>query len=227
LDRDGTTIGSAEQAIDDLQRASASVTAIAAFGKRTAATFHVAGRNIVEHQGAVLQMLSGQRCLNGGLALQPPVERCGKLVLIDVAETEYRSQARRGGGGGEGAGGGELRRGIKEAADDHRQDEVAAPVAVRAEDAVEADLTCRAKGSGDMAMRQRAGDGEGLAVRGDDGAAFEDAAQAFDMGRGPVGEIAEGALPDLAVFTVALAQQDGGGRVPVGDGFDIHGGIWA
>ena len=60
---------------------------------------------------------------------------------------------------------------------------------------------------------------------GDDGAAFEHAAQAFDVGGGPVGEVAEGALTDLAVLAIALAQQDGRGRVPVGDGFDIHGGI--
>ena len=32
---------------------------------------------------------------------------------------------------------------------------------------------------------------------------------------------------DFAVLTVALAQQDGRRRVPVGNGFDIHGGIRA
>src|SRR6187551_1856445 len=44
------------------------------------------------------------------------------------------------------------------------------------------------------------------------------------MGLGPVGQIADGAFTNLAVLTVALAQEDRGGRVPVGDGFDIHGG---
>src|SRR5690242_1555321 len=47
------------------------------------------------------------------------------------------------------------------------------------------------------------------------------------MGLGPVGQVAEGPFTDLAVLTIALAQQDRGGRVPVGDGFDIHGGVWA
>ena len=155
-------------------------------------------------------MPPGQCRLDGGLALQQPVECCVKLVLIDFAETEHRSQARRGRCGREGAGGGELRGGIEDAPDDHGQHEVAAAVAVRAEDAVEADLVRRAEGGGDVAMRQRTGDGEGLAVRRDDGAAFEDAAQALDMRRGPIGEVAEGALPDLAVLAVALAQQDGG-----------------
>ena len=58
---------------------------------------------------------------------------------------------------------------------------------------------------------------------GNDGAALEHAAQAFDVGGGPVGEVAQRAFADLALVAVALAQQDGGRRVPVRDGFDIHG----
>jgi hypothetical protein len=55
------------------------------------------------------------------------------------------------------------------------------------------------------------------------GRLFEHAAQALDMGGGPVGEVAEGAFADLPVLAVALAQEDGGGRVAVRDGVDIHG----
>jgi hypothetical protein len=73
-----------------------------------------------------------------------------------------------------------------------------------------------------MAVRQAASDGEGILLSGDDGAALEHAAQAFDMGRGPAGEVAQRAFADLARVAKALAQQDGGGRVPVRDGFDIH-----
>ena len=124
-------------------------------------------------------------------------------------------------------GGGELGAGIEDAADQQGQDEVAAAIAVRAEDPIEADLARCAERRGDMTMRQRADDGEGILLRGDDGAAFEHAAQAVDVRGRPVGEVAEGALPDLAVLAVALAQQDGRGRVPIGDGFDIHGGISA
>jgi hypothetical protein len=57
------------------------------------------------------------------------------------------------------------------------------------------------------------------------GACFEHAAQALDMGGGPVREIAQGAFTDLAVLAEGLAQQHGGGRVAVRDGFDIHGPI--
>src|SRR5207302_724407 len=45
-----------------------------------------------------------------------------------------------------------------------------------------------------------ADDGEGVAPGGDDGAPFEHAAQPFYVGGGPVGEIAEGALTNLAAF---------------------------
>ena len=36
------------------------------------------------------------------------------------------------------------------------------------------------------------------------------------MRLGPIGEIEEGPLPDLAAFAVAFAQQDGGGEFRLG-----------
>src|SRR5208283_5053408 len=111
---------------------------------------------------------------------------------------------------------------VEDAADQQREDEVTATIAVGAEDAVETDLACGTERGGDMAVGKAAGDGEGVPLGGDDGAALEHAAQAFDVGGGPVGEIVQSAFADLAVAAVALAQEDGGGRVPVRDGFDIH-----
>jgi hypothetical protein len=43
------------------------------------------------------------------------------------------------------------------------------------------------------------------------------------MGCRPVGEVAEVAFTESAVLAVSLAQEDGGRRVPVRDGFDMHG----
>jgi hypothetical protein len=63
--------------------------------------------------------------------------------------------------------------GIEDAADHQGQDEVAAAVAVRAEQPIEADLARGAEGRVDMTMRQRADDGNGIPVLGNDGAAFE------------------------------------------------------
>ena len=147
---------------------------------------------------------------------------CVEFVLIDLTEAEQFAEARRGGGGRQRAGGGEFGGRVEDPTDQQGEDEIAATIAAGAEDTVEADLAGGAERGGDVAMWQAADDGEGVTLGGDDGAAFEHAAQAFDMGRGPVGEIAEGALTNLAAFAVALAQQDGGWRVPVWDGFDIH-----
>ena len=61
----------------------------------------------------------------------------------------------------------------------------------------------------------------------DEDVPFEHAAQTFDVGARLVGEVAQGALTDLANLAVALAQEDGGRRVPVGNGLDIHGGVRA
>jgi hypothetical protein len=71
-------------------------------------------------------------------------------------------------------------------------------------------------------MGQAAGDGEGILLGWDDGAPLEHAAQTFNMGRRPVGEVAERTFADLALVAVTLAQEDGGWRVPVRDGFDVH-----
>jgi len=43
------------------------------------------------------------------------------------------------------------------------------------------------------------------------------------MGGRPVRKIAQGAFPDATVLAVALAQKDRGRRIPVGNGFDVHG----
>jgi len=72
-------------------------------------------------------------------------------------------------------------------------------------------------------MRKRVGHSDGVTIRRDDGAAFEHAAQALNVRPGPVREIAQGSLPDLAVLAVTFAQEDGWGRLAVGDGFDVHG----
>ena len=168
-------------------------------------------------------MAPGQRGLDGRLALQQPVQRGVEFVVVDRTEAEHFAEAGSGGGRRQRSCGGQLRCRFENAADEQGEDEVAAAIAVGAEDAVEADLACRAKGGGDVAVRQRAGDGEGVVPGGDDSAASQHTAQAFDMGRGPVGEVAEGALTDPALLAVRLTQQDGRRRVPVRDGFDIHG----
>src|SRR3954471_2382026 len=222
LDGNRTAVRGAEQAVDDLQAALLAVPAVSAFGQRTAASLQVARRDVVEHQRAILQMAPGQRGLDGRLARQQPVE-CGvEFIVIDCAETERFAQAGGRRGRRERPGGGELGDGIEDAPDQQGEDEVAVAVAVGAEDAVKADLARRAEGGGDMAMRQAAGDGDGVVLGRNDRAALEHATQALDVSGRPVGEVAQRAFAHLAALAIALAQQDGGRRVPVRDGFDIH-----
>jgi hypothetical protein len=82
-----------------------------------------------------------------------------------------------------------------------------------------------AKGSedrGDMAMGQRADDLEGL-VTGDQIFPLENATQEVDLSGGPRGEIGEGSFIDLGSDTDRFAEEDGGRRVAIGDGLDVHG----
>ena len=124
-------------------------------------------------------------------------------------------------------GGGELGCRVEDATDQEGEDKIAAAIAAGAKNTVEADVARGAESGHDMAVRQAADDGEGITLGGNDRAAFEDAAQTLDVGCGPVGKIAQCALTHLAAFAVALAQQDRGGRVPIRNGFDVHGEAWA
>jgi len=80
------------------------------------------------------------------------------------------------------------------------------------------------EGSGDMAMRTRAEDLKGL-LAGDQIFSLQDAAQEIDLRGGPRGEIGEGAFVDLGAYADGFAEEDGRGRVAVGDGLNIHGSI--
>jgi hypothetical protein len=80
-----------------------------------------------------------------------------------------------------------------------------------------------AEDGGDVAVRARADDVEGLRQRGTEGGgAFQDGAKGIDLGGGPVGEIGYGAVVDFAVFAKALAEEDGGWGVAIGDDGNVH-----
>ena len=168
-------------------------------------------------------MVFGQCCLDRRLADGEPVESGVELVLIDHAEAELLAQAGAGGVRRQRAGGGELGAGIQQAADHQSQDQIATAVAIWAQQAIEADLARGAERGGDMPMRQRADDGDRLLVAGNDGAALEQHPEAGDPVLRPVRKVQQGALLDLAAFTVAFAQQDGRGRAAIGHRFDVHG----
>ena len=72
-------------------------------------------------------------------------------------------------------------------------------------------------------MRAGSDDVEGLRQSGaEGGGALQDGAQGIDFGWGPVGEIGDGAVVDLAVLAEALAEEDSGRGVAVGNDGDVH-----
>ncbi|MGH7071960.1 MAG: hypothetical protein ACREFO_18395 [Acetobacteraceae bacterium] len=82
---------------------------------------------------------------------------------------------------GETSGRRQLRTRFEDPRHDQSEDEIAAAAALRAEEPVEADLARAAEGGSDVAVRQGAGDGEGVALGGNDAAAPQHTAQAFDI----------------------------------------------
>jgi hypothetical protein len=76
---------------------------------------------------------------------------------------------------------------------------------------------------GDVAVRQRARDGQGLLRPFHSETALEQGAQALDQMLGPVGEIGHGALFDLAALAAAFPQQHGGRRLAIGDRLEVSG----
>jgi hypothetical protein len=92
------------------------------------------------------------------------------------------------------------------------------------EQIVQAEMAKGAEGGGDMAMGKRTEDLKGL-LAGDQVLTLQDAAQEIDLRRWPGGEIGESAFVDLGADADGFAEEDGRGRVAVGDGLDIHGSI--
>jgi hypothetical protein len=108
LDGNRASVRGAEQTVDDLQHALLAITVVATFGQRTAASLYVARRDVVEHlrirvttrhrvrmrdEHAVLEVALGQCGLDGGLALQQPVQRGIEFGVIDAAEPEHFAEA--------------------------------------------------------------------------------------------------------------------------------------
>ena len=87
---------------------------------------------------------------------------------------------------------------------------------------IETDLPGGGERRHDMAVRERAADFKAPLAGRHQPVATQHGPQRLDLLGWPVGEIGQGTVQDLAVLAIALAQKDGGGRAPVGDGGDIR-----
>ena len=99
---------------------------------------------------------------------------------------------------------------IEDAADDEGKHEIMTAVALGTDQLIEADPPGGSEGGGDVAVRQRAINADRLLGSGDDGAAFQQATQAFDVLLRPGREVAKCPLSNFAVLAIAFAKRDGG-----------------
>jgi hypothetical protein len=146
-----------------------------------------------------------------------------ELGFLDgIVPTEDRNQ--RGGGGlwMESASGGEFGAWCEDASDDHGDGQISLGALGAGEDRFQAKAAQSAESGGDMAVGSRALNLE--SVRGgDEGIAFEDAAEGVDLTGGPSRKVGESAFDDLTAVTRGLAEEDGGRGVAVRNGLHVHG----
>ena len=122
--------------------------------------------------------------------------------------------------------GGELGARFDHARDNQGQDHGAQRGGGAGEQFLDPAAARRAQHRGHMTVRQRALDDQGGLI-GAHRLVPEHPPQGLDARRGPVGEVGQGALLDLAALTPALTQQNGGARVAVGNNFHVHGNYYS
>ena len=132
-------------------------------------------------------------------------------MLIDIAEAEEFSQGGDGGFGGEGACGGEFGAGVDDAGDDEGDGEIAVPAGGAGDEGVEPESPEGSEDGGDVPVGEAAAAGEGF-VGGDEGFAFEDAAECFDGVIGEFGEVGE-----VRFFTLRPSRKDSRRRTAGGE----------
>jgi len=107
---------------------------------------------------------------------------------------------------------------------DHGHDETAIESRLGGKEGVKAKVSHGTQDGFNGPMRQRLFNAEQSAGRGK-GLILEQSSEGLDLMVGPMGEIGQGAFDDLVALPCALSQQNGGPRVSIGYGFDIHGNI--
>src|SRR3984957_13760226 len=113
---------------------------------------------------------------------------------------------------------------LDDAGHDHSDDEIALPARCGVEDGIQAQVAQATENGGDMAVRERAGDAEGIGQRsrGSSRRTSQGRAEGFNLLRGEMSEIGEGARLDFAVLAVGFAEEYGGRGLAVGYGGDVH-----
>lgn len=217
LERDRASLAVGEQAVED-DREARLVAIVSEASQRAALPGVEAGAGVVEDQRSLLEMALGQLGFDALLACEEPVEGGVELLDLGVGDAEFARQA----GVVPSAGRRELRTGMDQALCDHPHHQAPLPARLGGKDGVESELAHGSEDRHHVAVRQSADDVEGV-IDTDEGLALEEAAEGLDLVLRPVGQVGEGLLDDAAVLALALAEEDGGRGVAVGDGLDVHG----
>ena len=165
-------------------------------------------------------MALSQTLLDSLLAFEQPVHRLVQVVLVVVADPELLGQGRA----MPQPGGGELRGGMQQPFEHHRQHPVAFAAALRGDQPLQSQAPANGEQRFDMTVRSGTLDREGV-LGGDESAALEHLAQCLDFLRGPVGEVGQRFLAHPFALAPALAKEDRGAGVAVRDGLNVHGNI--
>jgi len=142
----------------------------------------------------------------------------GGVQVEDLTETVVEGIAVKA------ASGSELGSGLDDAGNDHGDDEIALSAWSGVEDVIQVKVTQTTQDGGNMAMRQGAGDVEGVGQRGRGGSqrAGQGQAEDFNLLRDEMSDVGDGASLDFAVETIGFAKEDGGRGAAVGYGGDVH-----
>ena len=89
-DRAAATVG--QHAVDDDRAAALAVAAVAALHEGAGAAFVVAGRDVVEHLGVLVEVALGEAFLDAVLALEQPVHGVVEVVLVGIEEGEFAGE---------------------------------------------------------------------------------------------------------------------------------------
>ena len=146
----------------------------------------------------------GQLLLDGLLAAEQPVHGVVEWVLGGIGDAQFLGQ-----GGVEPVPGvGQLGAGEQQAFGDHGEDQIASPRRLGGDELLQSQLADHRQDGVDMAVRERAGDAEGLG-RWHEGLALEGAPDDLDEVLGEVGEVTEGLMGDGLCLADRTSEQMG------------------
>src|SRR5262245_38352324 len=199
---DGAAVRIGQQAVDDDRQALLAIAVVAVARQRAGVPFVVAAADVVQDDGSVREVAHGQFLLDGVLAAEQPVHRRVQFLAVGIADAEFVGER----GGVPIARRGEFGTREQDALGNQRQDKGAWAGRFGSEEVFQVEPAACCENRLDMAVGPALGGAESVRW-GDEGFAGEGPLdEVKDAGR-QVGEVAEGAVLDLAVVAVGLPQQ--------------------